>query len=158
MDLATFITSTVVAGLVAGLVSLRVAERRIAIENITQERAKWRDRIRLKAADAFVAIRTSDQSAIAELQSAFSLLLNPLDPEDIAIVNSIAPGEGKPDQAKEFSDRVALLLKHNWERAKHEARPWFYFTKEPARTTYVAYCNRLTANNSFKPTPLRGAA
>jgi hypothetical protein len=158
MDLATVLTSTVVAGLVAGLVSLRVAERRIAIENITQERAKWRDRIRLKAADAFFAIRTSDHSTIAELQSAFSLLLNPLDQEDIAIVSSIAPGDANPDQAKEFSDRVALLLKHDWERAKHEARPWFDVTKKPKRTPYPSYFDRLTTNNSLEPKPPRGSA
>ena len=158
MSLAVVLTSTVVAALVAGLVSLRVSERRIAIENITQERAKWREKIRSNSAEACAAISASDHRAISRLQSAFSLLLNPHDAEDRAIVQSIVPSNDLLDQSKEFTDRIALLLKHDWERAKHEARPRFFRGKAPERTTYAAYLTELTANNSFKPKPLRGSA
>ncbi|MDL2195310.1 hypothetical protein [Shewanella algae] len=43
MDIATVLSSGVVAGLIAGLVSLRTSERQIAIENITKQREIWRD-------------------------------------------------------------------------------------------------------------------
>jgi len=46
VDLPTVLSSAVVAGLVAGLVTLRTSERKIAIENITQQRQLWREKIR----------------------------------------------------------------------------------------------------------------
>lgn len=46
MDLPTVLSSGVLAGLVAGLVTLRMSERKIAIENITQQRQIWREKIR----------------------------------------------------------------------------------------------------------------
>ncbi|NCB82546.1 MAG: hypothetical protein EOM38_09140 [Bacilli bacterium] len=49
MDLSTVLGSGVVAGLVAGLVTLRTTERKIAIENITKQRQLWREKIRAKA-------------------------------------------------------------------------------------------------------------
>lgn len=152
MSLAVILTSTVVAALVAGLVSLRVADRRIAIENVTQQRAKWRDKIRANASEACTAIRASDNGGIATLRSSFALLLNPHDAEDLAIINSIACSNDAPDQAWEFARRVALLLKHDWERAKREARPWPFRGKVPTRTTYVSYIAGLPASSSSKLT------
>jgi hypothetical protein len=153
MRLTVFLTSTVVAALVAGLVSLRVGDRRIAIENVTQERAKWRDKIRANASEACVAILTSDSGAIARLQSSFALLLNPHDAEDRAIVCSIACSNDASEQAEQFTQRVALLLKHDWERAKREARPWLFRGKVPTRTSYASYVAALPANHSVRDFP-----
>lgn len=56
MKLQDFLTPTLVAALVAAsfrflrpFVTLRTSERRIQIENITRERAKWREKIRTKS-------------------------------------------------------------------------------------------------------------
>lgn len=150
MSLTVFLTSTVVSALVAAFVSIHVADRRIAIENVTQERAKWRDKIRTNASEACAAMLESDIGAIAKLQFSFALLLNPQDPEDRAIVSSIACSNDISGQAKQFTQRVALLLKHDWERAKHEARPRPFRGKVPTRATYSSYIAGLPANNSFE--------
>jgi transcriptional regulator of nitric oxide reductase len=141
MDLTPFLTSAVVAALVAGLVTLRSAERRIQIENITQERAKWREKIRANALLVQQAAATNEKAKLAELGIVFALLLNPHDSEDTMILqciddmkNALTPEPKMP----EFSGRVAFLLKHDWERAKHEAKPWFYLlAKEPSRPVYA---------------------
>ena len=41
-------TSSVVAGLVAAFVTIWTTQIKISIENITQERAKWRAKVREK--------------------------------------------------------------------------------------------------------------
>ena len=53
-------------------------------------------------------------------------LLSPFDEEDIKLLSSIAvvdcdDKEERERKAEEFTKRVALLLKHDWERAKLEA-------------------------------------
>ena len=52
----------------------------------------------------------------------FVALLNPNDTEDREIIGCIKlPDEGQEIEcADEFSERIALLLKHDWERAKLE--------------------------------------
>jgi len=139
MDLDTVLGSGVVAGLVAGLVTLRSSERKIQIENITQERAKWREKIRENARLVHQAAMDANHKLVAESRLAFQLLLNPFDAEDVAIVESIAAIIEAPDPKPgltEFAGRVAYLLKHDWERAKAEAKPWFYRGKPPARKIF----------------------
>ena len=46
MDISTILGSAVVAGIVAGIVTLRISERKISIENVTQQRQEWREKIR----------------------------------------------------------------------------------------------------------------
>lgn len=133
MNYELLLTSAVVSALVSGFVSLRASERKIQIENITQERAKWREKIRLNAEKVHQAagIKSAEDRKIplSELRLVFELLLNPTDPEDVAIIRCI---EGlsnctEPDKRlPEFSRRVAYLLKHDWERAKKEAKPWWW--------------------------------
>lgn len=139
MDLAPFLTSAVVAALVAGLVTLRSSERKIQIENITQERAKWREKIRVNALLVLQAAAARDDPKLAELKLVFALLLNPHDAEDRAILTSISNLQNVQDPERrlpEFSGRVSFLLKHDWERAKHEAKPWFIRSSPPARPEY----------------------
>lgn len=47
-------------------------------------------------------------------------ILNPKDEDDGAIISCISlPEEGKElERAEEFAERVALLLKHDWECVK----------------------------------------
>jgi hypothetical protein len=139
MDPSTVLSSGVVAGLVAGLVTLRGSERKIQIENITQERAKWREKIRANALLVYQAAEKGDLKALGESRLAFQLLLNPFDAEDMAIIGSITALTQTPDpkpRLPEFAGRVSYLLKHDWERAKAEAKPWFFRRKPPARKPF----------------------
>ena len=63
MDLSTVLGS----GVVAGLVTLRTTERKIAIENITQQRKVWRDKVREKALETSKAYKDNDVSKLKEL-------------------------------------------------------------------------------------------
>ena len=111
---------------VTALVTWLIAERRIVTEHITSERATWRDRIRQKALevhDAFVEGATSG-AALVRLRMEFRALLNPVDDDDRAILRciaTVASDKCEKCRAEEFATRVALLLKHDWDRAKLEA-------------------------------------
>ncbi|HFD4079247.1 TPA: hypothetical protein ACF3XT_002017 [Vibrio parahaemolyticus] len=139
-EFAIVLSSGVVAGLVAGLVTLRTTERKIAIENITQQRQIWRDKVRDKAKSVTEAFYNKNISQLSILTTEFSHLLNPLEDEDnkiILLISDFHSGDFCGDKHTEFVKRIALLLKHDWERAKHEAKPWFYRCKEPKRTFYT---------------------
>lgn len=49
MDLLDILSSVVISILVAALITLRTTDRKVRIENITQERAKWEEKIRSKS-------------------------------------------------------------------------------------------------------------
>lgn len=159
-----FFTSVVVAALVSGavgiisgsltaLITLRTSERTIQIENVTQERAKWREKIRSKALEVWEAWEKRDQNELLKLRLEFALNLNPFEVEDRAILTSIEELADftKPNHtAQEFCDRVSLLLKHDWERAKCEARPWMWqfswlrrlYGEEPPRVSFDDFKTR----------------
>ena len=115
----------------------RGSERAIQMDNITKERAKWRDKIRTKALEVCQAARTPDEiERLHGLHMDFSVNLNPLDPEDrgiLDVIRRLQDGAASVSTLDEFGDRVALLLKHDWDRAKYEVKS----KPEPARTTYV---------------------
>jgi len=117
------LTSSVVAGIVSAFVSTWTSQRKISIENITQERTKWREKIRDKSLEVHNAFVDRDKKKLQQLKLEFSLILNPEDDEDKGIIGSIhLPEQGKEEElSMEFSKRVSLLLKHDWERVKLEA-------------------------------------
>jgi hypothetical protein len=139
--LSAFLGSSVVVALVGGLVSLRMSERQIAIENITKERTKWRERIREKAValHASASVSPADTARLKELHVEVALLLNPDDDEDIEIIKCIkALTSGEFSKAEEITNRLSLLLKHDWQRAKWEAKPvWWRSPCEPVRIKYA---------------------
>jgi len=70
----------------------------------------------------------ANAAVLEEHHLEFSLILNPFDKEDRAIVALIHQLKSNADESHltEFADRIALLLKHDWERAKWEAEDnWF---------------------------------
>lgn len=142
MDLTTVLSSTFLAALVAALVSLRNGERKIHVENVTQERAKWRNAMRELAEAIIKSARAGDPKEIGLKCAQLALNVNPFDPEDKALVeaagNLAAPSD-LDASVREFTDRMALLLKHDWERAKREAHPWFFRGSEPRRVPYCEY-------------------
>jgi hypothetical protein len=88
------------------------------------------------------AAKKSDLAKINEIKLEFSLNLNPFDQEDKGILTVIAAlkaCDNLDEKLTEFSERVALLLKHDWERAKHEAKPWFFRWHPPKRTPYTEF-------------------
>ena len=129
----TILTSAVIAALVAALFTVLTSERRIAAENVIQERKRWRDKIRRLASDVQRSLVLSDVKAatLNELRAKFSLLINPHENADDEILRLIAPGNA--NRADEFTQRVALLLKHDWERAKREASLWRRLWEKPPR-------------------------
>jgi hypothetical protein len=136
---SAFLGSSVVVALVGGLVSLRTSERQIAIENVTKERTKWREKIRGLALEIHRAATSKNTDKLNELHLEFALALNPKDGEDEKILECIRliPGETTDDVLKEFTKRVSLLLKHDWERAKWEAKPvWWRCCRAPRRKDY----------------------
>lgn len=142
LDFTAFLSSSVVGGLVAGFVALRTSERKIQIENVTQERAKWREKIRSKSIEVHQAAVVGDSARLAELHLEFSLNLNPFHQEDrgiLAVIDTLNNRDTLDVILPEFTDRVALLLKHDWERAKHETKPLLFRWCPPKRTTYAIF-------------------
>lgn len=151
MDLTTILSSGVVAGLVAGLVTLRTTERKIAIENITQQRKLWRDKVREKSLEAAKGYKNNDASKLKELYGEFQLILNPEDDNDKSILDTLWQMQNEhkeKDLIIEFTEKLALLLKHDWERAKLEAKPVWHFWGKPKRIPYSKFENKRDAKNS----------
>lgn len=148
------LSSSVIAALVAALVSLRINERKIHIENVTQERAKWRNAMR-NLADALIrAARAGDFQIVGFHCAQLALNVNPFDLEDKALIQAaerLATAEDKDIQVKEFTERMALLLKHDWERAKREARPWFFRGEAPRRIPYSEFKGECPSVHPPKP-------
>jgi Flp pilus assembly protein TadD len=127
-----------IAALVSALVSVLTTERGIAAVNVIQERKNWRDKIREIALEVHKALVAPDVATLNELRARFSLLVNPHDGMDQEIVQLIQ--EGNADRANEFTQRLALLLKHDWERAKREASLWRrLWERPPARIRFEDY-------------------
>lgn len=142
MDLPTLLSSAVVAGLVAGLVTLRTSERKIAIENITQQRQLWRERIRSLSQNIKKSYKAGNKDELNEFYIEMQLLLNPNDEDDKSILDTIwemieEPGSTKKDIV--LGEKLSLLLKHDWERAKLEAKPVWYRYKKIKRKSYDAF-------------------
>jgi len=120
--LQVVLTSSVVAGIVSAFVSIWTTQRKISIGNITQERKNWREKVRDKSLEVHDAFIERDEKKLQQLRLEFSLILNPTDDEDKEIIKSIhLPEQSKEEElALEFSKRVSLLLKHDWDRVKLE--------------------------------------
>jgi hypothetical protein len=131
--------AVVIAALITAIVALRTGAQNIKVDNITKERAKWRDRIRCKALQVHQAAVNENTTRLQELYLEFTLLLSPNDPEDRSILNLIwqfrkeAPTES---ELRELAERISLLLKHDWERAKKEAKPLWLSVWPTRRVPY----------------------
>jgi hypothetical protein len=96
-----------------------VAQHGSRTQNIVPERAKWRDKIR----QAATAAARDEPDAWRDLWITLKLNTNPYDPEDVATLDLAKNGIDEivdPDRKEEMLDRIALLLKHDWQRAKRE--------------------------------------
>jgi len=67
------------------------------------------------------------------------LLLNPEDGDDKCILDTIWQMLEEPEAAKlhiVLAEKLSLLLKHDWERAKLEAKPVWYRFRKVKRVSY----------------------
>ena len=121
------------------LLTWHLAQRRIAIENVTQERAKWRADIRRTALDAHDAMVDGEADKVERVSNELRALLNPHDIEDRKLLAclAVACACDRKKIRDEFALRVALLLKHDWERAKWEASSLRWIRHEPKRKATV---------------------
>lgn len=110
------LTALVASGITA-LATWGVARRQIKAQYITAERTKWRGDIRRLTLRVRRAILDQDQIRLDELKDELRILLNPSDPEDKKILCCMKVGSG----TEKFVGRIALLLKHDWERVKLES-------------------------------------
>jgi hypothetical protein len=68
-----------------------------------------------------------NSARLNELQLKFSLSFSPFCQEGKDVLVVIAALKNRDIlevKLSKFSERVSLLLKHDWERVKHEAMPW----------------------------------
>jgi len=139
------LVSTVTATTVSGWVSLRNSARMVQAQYITGERAKWRDRVRSAALEVHKAVSARDFNRVAELTLELRLLLNPKDPMDaeiLDVVGNLQNCQTAQSLPSEFGERIALLLKHDWDRAKREAQPFFRrFSRASERISYEDFWN-----------------
>lgn len=124
VSIEIILTSAVVAALVTGWFNSRISDKAIQVKQITEERTKWRERIRGFLEDIITASKNSDSTELQGLRLRLSSRLNPLDEHDNQILECLKKLREKPDDQdvlEEFSARITLLLKHDWDRAKWEA-------------------------------------
>ena len=127
----TILASTVLAAIISAIVAAWTVQRKISIENITQDRRAWREKVRKKALAVHDSLISRNEESLNRLRAEFRAILNPKDDDDEAIVSCISiPEKGKElERAEEFAKRIALLLKHDWERVKCEAGPFLMKVK-----------------------------
>ncbi|HOP17948.1 MAG TPA: hypothetical protein PLX99_15170, partial [Gammaproteobacteria bacterium] len=84
--MGALLTSTVIAAIVAAAVAFWTAQRKISIENITQDRRAWREKIRNNALSVHDALISRDEKSLNKHRAEFAALLNPNDIDDREIV------------------------------------------------------------------------
>ena len=121
--LIALLGSAVAASLITALFSKAQMDKGAVIDNIIKERKAWRDKLRTLVSDTEFFFNKNDSSGVACIEAQLVVLLNPYDKEDLAIVNALnrIPERWEEAHLQEFMDRVAYLLKHDWERVKQES-------------------------------------
>ena len=132
--------AAIVGGIIGAISAQAVTQRRIQMKNVTQERAKWRDKIRCLVPKVHEVIMMADNSGrkkqLQRYQNIFRTLLNPTDPEDKKIIEIIDPAYRTEEQAKKFGELISFLLKHDWERAKEEVKHPLFQWRKPQRQEF----------------------
>ena len=130
IDIASLLAGvsfTAIAGWIGMAISLRKDERVIQIDQVTKARAAWRENMRALTSDIVSEYYDKEKSAknVAVLRAKLVTTINGKydrhDKEIIAHFDRLFTGASKDIEI--FVDRVALLLKHDWERVKWESAP-----------------------------------
>ena len=112
--MGTLLASSVIAAIVAAAVAVWTTQRRISIENITQDRRQWQEKVRAKALAVHDALIARDKQSLDRLRAEFRAILNPGDKHDKDIITCInLPDEGKElERADEFRGGPAFWTKN----------------------------------------------
>lgn len=93
-------------------------------KDVVGERQKWRSRMRKLTIDAVPMIqqRETQNQSYQDIVSEFRVSLNPDDPNDREIIETLESCKVFPSDLKseKLLIMVSRLLKHDWERAKQE--------------------------------------
>ncbi len=118
--------SSVIATLISSFVSKLNQDKSNKLKYITKERQKWREEIRVAAVE-LRRIGKNDNwdgfKTVAEAKTFFQVRLNPYDIEDIELLRLIKEendGSISTVNLNRLSKAISYLLKHDWERVKHE--------------------------------------
>ena len=134
MVISTILGSAVIAAIISAWVARIISERNIYIDNITKERAIWRESIRRIASD----YPNAEDKEKIKLKIELASRLNPYDPEDLQLLECLR--NVTADYTQELTIRTSLLLKHDWERAKNEAKSIVHRIMNPVtRITFKEY-------------------
>jgi len=125
------ISLAAVGGWLASLLALRKDERSVQLDQVTKERAKWRDNMRTLAENIASTWVQNKANACPEKVAALrARLVTSINPKDERHDNAILTHfdhlfSGENTDLSLFSKRIALLLKHDWERIKWECTPLY---------------------------------
>lgn len=122
------ISITALTGWLGSFFALRKDERSVQIEQVTRERTTWRGSIRKLTEEivttyiAQIEKKTPDKVAASRCKLATAL--NPKDDHDNEILSHFDElFAGNASNIDVFTRRIALLLKHDWERVKWDCTP-----------------------------------
>ncbi|MDD2364949.1 MAG: hypothetical protein PHN84_02165 [Desulfuromonadaceae bacterium] len=121
---------TAITGWLGSLLAFRKEERAVQIEQITKERTKWRDNMRKLTEEIVLEYFANNQSPeigkIAAYRSRLVTALNPMSEQDARIlIHFDELFSGQATDIDIFTRRIAILLKHDWERVKWECTPLY---------------------------------
>ena len=122
------VSITAFTGWFGSFFALRKDERAVQIDQITKERTKWRDDMRSLTEQIvltyFVNKNAPSPDKVAAHRSRLATSLNPKCTHDNKLLEhfDLLFTSGATD-IDVFTERVALLLKHDWERVKWECTP-----------------------------------
>lgn len=126
-------------------------DKSIIIKNITQERQKWRKKIRKLAFKINKNSLNGNWDKVTEARSQIQTLINPYDKNDINIIDNLVSLEVNKDFStlQEINDGISRLLKHDWERVKKETT--FFITAKGLMLAsfVVAFIGSLLWRSSF---------
>ena len=139
------VSLTAVGGWLTSMLALRKDERAVQIDQVTKERAKWRDNIRKLAEEIAMAhagqVGSMDSAKVAGLRARLATSINPKDKvHDAAVLAHFDRlFEEAATDRHVFERRLALLLKHDWERVKWECTPLYLKPFRCWRSQYSAW-------------------
>lgn len=116
------------AGVAVGFLAFRKDERTVQIAAVSAERTTWRRALRALAAEIaefqLSPVQASMPGRIWKLRAKLATSLNPKDPLDVEILEHFDRlfFQDATDMDV-FIERIALLLKHDWERVKADSLP-----------------------------------
>ncbi|MCF8316993.1 MAG: hypothetical protein K9I71_12750 [Ignavibacteriales bacterium] len=124
--IVAIITSLSIGSIIGSYLQKRINDKNNSLKHITNERRKWRKRIR----ELIPQLRDDNNVNVEKIASELQLRLNPEDPKDLYIVNKLKNlSDYSADKNKlkdEIENAVSFLLKHDWERVKIESASFHF--------------------------------